>query len=137
TTTPLSKPVMALCVLELISVVNPLQGGLQAGLAGLLFAFVPTLGFWIGRTLIDDAMMRRIFRVVSILAVLAALYGTFQIVAGFPKWDKNWIVNQGYASLNVGGITRPFASFASATEYAHYMAVGIICWFGLYVGRRG
>ncbi len=45
--TGLSRAVLALAALVCIEALNPLQGGVTAGLAALIF-FVPILAFWIG-----------------------------------------------------------------------------------------
>jgi hypothetical protein len=128
--TSLSRWVAALQLLILLGAINPLQGSLFGGIAGLLFVFVPTLGFWVGRAL-DDRTLRSIFAIVATLGVAAAVYGLLQTVAGFPSWDQDWIDQVSFASLNVNGVIRPFASFSSAQEYAEYLAVGIVVWVAM------
>ena len=129
--TALASTVLALTALLAISAVNPLQGGLTVGLAGLMLVVIPMLAFWVGRSLVDDRILRRILIVLAVLALPAAAYGLFQTFSGFPSWDAQWIAQDGYAALNVGGTIRAFASFASAAEYASYLAVGIVAWLAL------
>jgi len=121
----LSKLVLALSALAVLGCLNPLQGSLQTGLAGLLFMVVPTLAFWVGRGLVDDRSLSRLLKLVAGLAVAASAYGLVQSFSHFPSWDEAWIRNSGYAALNVNGSLRPFGTFSSAQEYALFVAVGL------------
>jgi len=142
--TALSNAVLVLSGLILIGALNPLQGSLMAGVAGLLFMLVPTLAFWIGRGLCDDETLRRLLRLVAGLAVLAATYGLLQTFRGFPSWDESWIAQaerSGYAALYVhaeGGEStiRPFASFSSASGYVVFVAIGLVIVLGLGLKRQ-
>ena len=129
--TALATTVLVLTGLLTLSAVNPLQGGLTVGLAGLLLVVPPMLAFWVGRSLVDDLTLRRIIILVAWLAVPAAAYGLIQTFAGFPSWDARWIVENGYAALNVGGTIRAFSSFASSAEYGTFLAVGVVTWLAL------
>jgi hypothetical protein len=124
----LSKATLALALLLLAGSLNPAQGGIATGLAGLLFALVPICGFWIGRAFCDDATFGRILRLVALLGALTAAYGLIQTFSGFPSWDAAWIRDQGYAALSVGGVTRAFGSFSSASEYASFVAIALLVW---------
>jgi hypothetical protein len=127
--TGLAKAVTALTLLILLGSVNPRGGSLFGGVAGLLFVLVPTFGYWIGRG-IDARTLGWTFKVVAVLALGAGAYGLAQTISGFPSWDRHWIDQVSFASLNVGGVIRPFASFSSAQEYAGYLAVGAVIWVG-------
>ncbi|MHB8185474.1 MAG: hypothetical protein ACYDDU_05185 [Dermatophilaceae bacterium] len=129
--TALATTVLVLTGLLTISAVNPLQGGLTVGLGGLLLVVPPMLAFWVGRSLVDDRVLRRVIALVAWLALPAAAYGLIQTFAGFPSWDARWIVEDGYTALNVGGVIRAFGSFASGAEYASYLAVGFVAWLAL------
>ena len=133
----LANAVLALQLLILLGAVNPLQGSLFAGLAGLLFVFVPTLAFWVGRGMCDDRTLAGVLKLVALLAVLVAIYGLVQTLSGFPSWDAAWIRASGYGALSVGGVIRSFGSFPSASEYAWFLAVGVAAWlaYGLKPGR--
>lgn len=124
----LTTSVLLLCGLIGAGALNPLQGSLTAGLAGLLFILVPPLWFWIGRALVDDALFLWILRLIGVLAVVAALYGLFQVYQGFPPWDERWIETSGLGSLRVGDSFRQFASFASPGEYVGFLAIGFVVW---------
>jgi hypothetical protein len=122
-----------------LSALNPAQGSLTVGVAGLLFLLVPTLGFWIGRSLCTDAVFARLLKFVAALALPVAAYGLFQTFVRFPRWDEHWIlgVGQAYQALNVGLAVRPFSTLPSSAEYAYVLAVGLAVWlaFGLRVLR--
>lgn len=137
----LSNAVAVLTLLVLLGALNPLQGSVVAGVAGLLFILVPMLGFWVGRGLCDDETMRRLLKLVGGMALVAGLYGLGQTFIGLPSWDFNWVWearDRGYDALFVysagggPGAIRPFAMFASASEYVVYVAVGIVVWIAFW-----
>jgi hypothetical protein len=131
--TVLSHGVLALTVLAFLEAFNPLEGSLFAGLSGLLFVLVPLLAFWAGRVFCNDRTLTVVLAMVGGLSLLAAAYGHFQTFQGFPSWDAAWITQSGYTALNVGGVIRPFGTFASASEYATFVAIGVVVWlaFGM------
>ncbi|HEX2112354.1 MAG TPA: hypothetical protein VHF67_12465 [Gaiellaceae bacterium] len=134
--TALSTAVAVTSGLIVVGALNPMQGSLMAGLAGLLFVLVPPLWFWVGRGLCDDRTLAGVFKLVAALGVPAAVYGLSQTFVGFPPWDDRWIRDFGYAALDVHGHTRAFASFSAAAEYATFLGAAIVAWlgFGLRLG---
>lgn len=121
--------VLLFCGLAVLATVNPLQGGIVVGAAGALFILVPLLWFWIGRALVDDALLHRVLRVVSWVALGAAIYGLYQVYVGLPSWDQRWVDSRGYVSLFVTRTAiRPFASLSSSSEYVGLLAVGTVLW---------
>jgi hypothetical protein len=124
-------------ILIAASALNPAQGNVRVGVAGLLFLLVPTAGFWIGRTLCTDAVFARVLKLVAALAVPVAVYGLLQTFLGFPRWDRIWIldVERVYQALNVGSTIRPFGSLPSSAEYAHLIAIALAIWLAF--GLRG
>jgi hypothetical protein len=137
--TRLSQAVAAMMFVIALSALNPAQGSLTVGVAGLLFLGVPMMGFWIGRSLCTDEVFAHMLKLLGALAVPVALYGLVQTFVGFPRWDRDWIVTvaHGYQALNVGTAIRPFGSLPSSAEYAYVLAVGIAVWlaFGLRLHR--
>jgi hypothetical protein len=133
TRSALASAVLFLAIVVVVSGLNPLQGSLVVGLGGLLLTLPPMLMFWVGRSLCDARMLEIVLRLIAGLALPAALYGLVQTLRGFPAWDERWILQSGYAALNVGGVTRAFSSFSSASEYATFLGVGVVAWlaFGL------
>jgi hypothetical protein len=135
--TPLSNSVLGLSVVLLIAAVNPLQSDVTAGITGLIFVLPPLVAFWVGRGLLDDRPMGRVFGTVALLGVVVAAYGHWQTLVGFPRWDQQWIdeVAAEFLSLNVGETVRPFASFASFAEYSMLLAAGLMVWLCLAARR--
>ena len=131
--TRLASAVLALNVLTILGAFNPIQGSLTGGLAGLLFVLVPTLAFWVGRSLVDDGVLARLFKLAAVIAVLAATYGLDQTFNSFPSWDSTWINahQQDFLALTVNGVPRAFASFSAPSEYGLFLAVGLIAWLVL------
>jgi hypothetical protein len=128
----LASAVLALNVLALLGAFNPLQGGLATGLGGLLFVLVPTLAFWIGRGLCDDHAIATLLKLFAVLSIPAATYGLVQTFVGFPSWDTAWIATHetDYGAITVNGVARAFGSFSAASEYAYFLAVGLVIWIG-------
>ena len=126
--------VTVLGVLAVAAALNPLNGSPVAGVAGLLFVLIPLLAYWIGMR-IDETTLKESLFIVGGLSLVAAAYGLYQSLGGFPSWDQHWIETSGYAALNVGGEIRAFSSFSSASEYAVYVAVGLIMVSAFLFGR--
>ncbi len=123
----LAYAVLAFQVLAALSVLNPLQGGLEVGMAGLLFVPVPMLAFWIGRAL-PSTVVARLLRFIALLSIPVALYGLWQTLIGFPSWDVQWItgVVSNYMALHVGAGIRAFASLSSYAEYASVLTISVV-----------
>jgi hypothetical protein len=126
--TKLTSAVIVLTAALVVSAVNPLQGGPAVGLGGLLLVVVPMLAFFVGRSLVDDRTLQRVFVVVAAAALFSAMYGLAQSFRGMPSWDSRWVRESGYAALSVGGTIRAFANFSAASEYAAFLGVAIIIW---------
>lgn len=132
--TTMAKAVLAMCVLALLSSLNPLQGGPAVGVPGLLFFLMPMLWFWVGRALVDDRTMARYLAIVAGFAVFASGYGLSQTYFGFTWYDGAWAersVRVGYNALIVEGHIRAFGTFASAAEYAVYLGIGLVLWLAI------
>jgi hypothetical protein len=133
--TRLANAVLVLTVLAAVEIVNPLQGSPLVGIGGALFVLVPILAFWVGRALVDEQILRRLFQLVAVLALAAVAYGLFQQLRGLPSWDSAWVQTSGYAALNVGGVIRPFGTFSSAAEYATFLGIGLVIWAATFTKR--
>jgi hypothetical protein len=133
----LSRLVLGLLAITVLQAANPTSGGLVAGAAGLLFAGVPLLWFFVGRELGDRVTVERILLAIVALALPIALYGYYQTSAGLPSWDAAWAKVSGYAALSLGSSIRAFGTFASAAEYAFYLGIAlVICLAAALHGRR-
>ncbi|HSH62149.1 MAG TPA: hypothetical protein VK988_21375 [Acidimicrobiales bacterium] len=103
----------------------------------MLLTVVPMLAFLVGRVLVDDRLLRACALLIGGLSLAAAAYGLFQTFVGFPSWDQAWADRYGYAALNVVGVTRAFSTFTAASEYAAFLAAGVVVWiaFGFRILR--
>jgi hypothetical protein len=126
--TGLAKAVLALSLLVVLGAINPLGGSISAGFGSLYLILIPMLAFWVGRSICDDRTLATTLGLVALLAVPAAVYGLAQTFNGFPSWDAAWINTSGYDALNVGGATRAFGPFTSASEYAIFLGIGFVGW---------
>lgn len=120
-----------LMVVFALQIFNPAQGGLVVGVAGALFYLVPLGWFFVGRIFLTAEIMRKILSVFMISSLIAAGYGLYQTLVGFPEWDRFWITqvtrSGTYAALNAGGTIRALGPMTSAAEYAAFLAVGLVC----------
>ena len=132
----LSKLVLAFLGLVILGVVNPFGAGLTAGAAALMLTGLPLLWFFIGRALPDRRTIQYVQYGTAILATIISVYGLYQTEFGFPSWDLAWIEVGGYLALGVGDTTRGFGTFASAGEYADFLAVTIVFAFAALLDRR-
>jgi hypothetical protein len=125
--TLLSWLLLAFTAVAVVQMANPDNPSGFSRFAGLLVWVVPTLWFWVGRTLVGDRLGRWLLSLVVGATTLVALYGIVQSVVGFPPWDQRWINLRGYAALYIGPDTvRPFGTYASAAEFGLACAVGAV-----------
>lgn len=124
----LANAVLLLWGLLAASAFNPIQGGLTVGLGGALLVVAPMSAFLVGRKLVDEHSASRLLWLVASLGLGVAIYGLVQTFLGFPAWDEAWIQAEGYSALNVGGVTRAFASFSAASEYAGFLGLAVVVW---------
>jgi hypothetical protein len=124
----LARLIAALLLLTVVEVANPSGPGVAANATGLLFTAAPLLWFFIGNQLADRTMMRAVVLIWMAEAGLVALYGLVQTFSGLPAWDQRWVDVTGYQALYVGQQLRAIGTFASAAEYAVFLAIGtVIC----------
>ena len=138
---PLSKATMALMVIMLLEIVNPIQGSIVVGIAGAMFYVVPLLWFWIGREYGTDQLLEAlIYKIVMPLAVLAGALGTWQTYVGFLPWESAWIaqVTSIYHALNLGGgFIRSFGFSVNSIEYTNLLLVASVSVLAaFFAGRR-
>jgi len=133
-----SRLLLALMLILLLQVFNPLQGGLNVGLAGVLFYIVPLCWYFIGRLYLTEGTMKGILSIFIVASVIAAGYGLMQTLVGFPDFDAYWISQVskgGYAALYVGRTIRALGPATSAAEYAGFLSAGLACLLALTVFR--
>ena len=128
----LPRLLLILMVIMLVQVLNPLQGGLVVGLTGGMFYVVPLLWFWIGQAYGTDENAKTLFyRVVICIGIGACVMGLYQTFIDFTPYQAEWvrIMRSRYLALNVGSRVRPFSTFVSPAEFAHYCMVLVVLAF--------
>jgi hypothetical protein len=106
-----------------LSIFNPIQGGVLAGLGGSVFLLFPVLWFFFGRTYMSAALLNRQYQLMSAIAVITVLYGAYQSALGVPDFERQWIISRDFSSMWVGDFIRPFSTFPNPEEWSRYMAV--------------
>ena len=129
--TTTSRVVFLLLVVGMLQVFNPGQGGLLVGLTGIMINLIPISFFFIARSISDQQMTARIVKIVSVVGVLAALYGLKQVYFGLGTFDRV----AGYTSSVVGETARPLAFFNNSSEYAAYAHIAFVMLFAAFLFR--
>lgn len=83
-----------------------------------LFIFAPMF-------IITKHDVKKILKIVLIIAILVSFYGLFQILNGLLPFEKRWS-ESGYSFLHpdtyfMYGILRPFSTFSSGDAYSYYL----------------
>jgi len=134
--TPLAGWTTALAAICLVQMFNPLQGSLFVGLTGGLFYLVPMAWFYFGQTVNDD-FVPRLLRIIVIIGLIASLYGVYQLIFGYPFFEKYWIDNTDlYNSIAVAKIQRALATFNNSEEWGRYIQIGCTIAIGLGMCRQ-
>ena len=136
--TVLFRLVRWLLLVDIIQMVNPLQGSLLTGLAGSIFFIVPILFMVLGREYLNETWINRLLLTVLAIGVVVALYGYKQFLFGWFPFEESWLEVAGYTALKVYNEIRPVSVFNSGSEYAHYLGLAtIIGWvYVLYARAR-
>jgi len=123
--TALSRLVLGLVALMVIEMFNPIQGGIQVGVAGALFYLAPLLWFWVGRSYASLAFAEAFaFRVVLAVGVAATLLGMYQTYFGLLGFEQQWVERIGYQSLYISDeVVRAIGFFSSSAEYQRYLVI--------------
>ena len=124
--TRLSRLLLWLLALMTLEILNPMQGGISVGLAGILFYMVPILWYYLGRKYVSAALLERVFQVAIGVAVLASMYGLYQTWFGFLPSELEWMRLSGMGALSVNGTTRALSFFTSPQEYGGFVGLAIV-----------
>jgi hypothetical protein len=111
-----------------LQIFNPVQGGLMVGIAGAMLYLVPMFWYWIGRAYAtQDFIYLWFYRVMPVLAVLAALMGLYQFAYGWLPYQLEWFRIAGYSSLGPSeDLLRSISVFPNLTEYIHFLGAVIV-----------
>jgi O-Antigen ligase len=134
--TPLANVVSILAAIFLIQIFNPLQGGIMIGLSGAMLILVPVSWFYFGQV-VSFRFLRIVFQLIVGLGILCSLYGVYQLIYGYPRFEQYWLENvEFYVSIGVGHVKRPLATFTNAEEWGRYIAMGALIAFGFGAGTK-
>jgi hypothetical protein len=135
---PLTSVVWAIVLIGVLGAVNPLQGSAAAGAVGAVIFLTPVAWFFVGRSVVDDRTLARVYAVVVAVMVVAALVGIQQADGTFFAFDRAWFESlEGYDALRVGGgVVRPFGFSSSAAEYGKNLGIGVVVCAAFWL-RRG
>ncbi|HEX8286909.1 MAG TPA: hypothetical protein VF556_02880 [Pyrinomonadaceae bacterium] len=129
--TPLAGWTTALAAICFVQMFNPLQGSLFVGFSGGLFYLVPMAWFYFGQTVRED-FVPKLLRVIIVLGLITSLYGVYQLIFGYPFFEKYWIDNTDlYNSIAVEKIQRALATFNNSEEWGRYIQIGCTIALGL------
>ncbi len=135
--TVLSRMVFWLLLIGLLQVFNPGQGNLLVGLTGVMFVLVPMMCFFIGRSVADDRMIAGMQRVIIVAGIIAAAYGMYQVIVGFPGFEQAYLARAGFGGLYVGSAIRPMSTFTNPLEYATYLNFAVMTTLAYLVYKKG
>lgn len=128
--TPLAGSVSILAAIFFVQIFNPLQGGLMIGMSGAMLILMPVCWFYFGQA-VNPRFIRIAFQAIVALGMISSLYGIYQLIYGYPQFEQYWLENvEFYASIGVGHVKRPLATFTSAEEWGRYIAMGTLIAFG-------
>ena len=136
--TPLSKAVLLLMAIMALQIFNPRQGGLMVGIAGAMFMMVPLFWYWVGKAYGNEEMLKAVlFKIVILLGVVAAVYGTYNVFYGYVPHQQAWLEINYYAGLGDPANPAPVSLFASNTEYGAFLVLANTAAWALFLrGRR-
>lgn len=138
--TPLSKWVLLLIAIMALQVFNPVQGGLLVGMTGAVFLLVPLLWYWVGKSFGNEEFMQTLFfRLIVPLACLAALFGFYQVIYGYPEYQLEWYRPRADEYVALGPneeYLRPLSIFPNITEYLNYLGAAAIALLALVLRKQ-
>ena len=132
----LAKYIIALLVLFVLQIFNPLQGSLLVGLGGALYYVAPMVWFFFGLRYVNNQLLHKLMIAIVAIGVVTGIYGLCQMTFGFPSFEKYWIEHGGFVSLRVGRFIRAFSTFANPEEYSRYLQVGGVIAFGYFLKSK-
>ena len=129
--THLAKCLGFLLGIMALEILNPLQGGITVGIAGVMFMMVPPLWYYAGRRLGTPKLALAMIYAVLTLSIVGALYGMYQIWFGFLPSELIWM------QINRVADKRVFSFFTLMAEYGSFLVIGIvILWAAVLKGNR-
>jgi hypothetical protein len=134
--TRLSRLILLLLLVMGLQVFNPQQGGLEVGLAGVMFYAVPLLWYFEARELASELNAEKLLRFITVVTLAGAAYATYQFFFGFTAGEEMWSTLSG--AVKVGDYIKPMAFFTHPGEYVNFAGkVIVLLWAGWLCRKSG
>jgi hypothetical protein len=136
--TALSGLLLAMTMLMIVEIFNPVQGGIGIGFAGALFYVVPLLWFWVARAYASLEFADRFTMWVVVgIGSAAMLLGLYQTRFGLLPFEQQWVEQRGYQALYIAEeVVRAIGFFNSSAEYTRYLTLTAVTLLALWLTRR-
>jgi hypothetical protein len=126
-TRPLSAAIVALMVLCLIEVFNPMMGSIESGLNGLRqFTLWMMLYFLVPAVITKKEQIHNWIYVTLFTGTITGLYGAYQYIFEFPVWDRLWAEQNYVTGQTIGDTMRAFSTFSFTSTFSQYMIIAAI-----------
>jgi hypothetical protein len=119
-----------------VQIFNPLQGGLEVGLAGAMFYIVPVLWYLIGRDKGSQKFISNFLYCIIVIAICASLHGMYQTFFGFTAAEMEWGRREDNIASMVFGTLRPMSTFTHAGEYVYILCKALMLLWGYWLCKR-
>lgn len=127
---------IALLIIMVLQIFNPLQGGILVGFGGALFYIGPLLWYYVGRNYPQIRMLEILCTMILVGAILIAFLGLKQQYIGFSNVEQYWMLVSKYKQNLVEGAVRVCGASLSFGEYVTLLTMGVaIAWVRFVLGR--
>jgi hypothetical protein len=126
----LMKLLLALQLIYFLEIFNPLQGSILVGLAGAMYFMIPMLWVFMG-LLLEEADIRRIFKLIIVIGAITAAYGVYQHFFGLSDVEKYEAESKNFF-LTIGAKVRIMSTFSSMGDFSLYSSIAAFLAFAHY-----
>lgn len=134
--TRLAKTILWLIVFMAAEVFNPLQGGLEVGIAGVMFYIVPVLWYFEARQAAVEGGVDKFLKTMAAIVVVGVLYATYQWFYGFTAGEEMWARAATNLASTIGSYTRPMSFFNHSGEYVRFAALLTVLCMAAWIHHR-
>ncbi len=133
----LSRMMIWFSILMVLQALNPYQGGIMIGLAGLFLFLCPMSWFWVGQYYgTEEFLKKMLLRVFVPMALVASFYTFYQAAYGLFDFQMYWLIQTKMIDLNLGNTPRPSAFFPAPSEMGMYAATAAIIMWASFLCHR-
>ncbi|MEB3197340.1 MAG: O-antigen ligase family protein [Candidatus Sericytochromatia bacterium] len=128
---------LALILLSLLQVFNPLMGSVAAGVNGLrMFTLYMSLYWLTAHVCSHDRTVYSWLSLTAWGATLSGCYGIYQYAFGLPEYDLLWAEASKASAQMIGDQIRIFSTFSFTSTFSHFMLIGSCAAGGFLAMRR-